>query len=184
MDDPVKEIPGVIQALTQTPPSVQRDTITRYFTPNASFTHPFCRTGSFYFSDKLNSRSLIQSIYRWYKIMSPRIDLSVDSVAYDSQSLLLYAHISQVFRIWIVPFYSAPVSLVTVLQLIKDKKTQKYFIQSQNDLYQVNEFVRFFWFGGFIFVGIWQLFATLFCLVGAVLLWPQTWLEERMIREG
>ena len=75
MDDPVSEIPGVIQALTQSPPSIQRQTLEKYFTPDASFTHPFCRTGSFN-----GSRLLILAIYRWYKILSPRIELAVDSV--------------------------------------------------------------------------------------------------------
>jgi len=71
----VKDITGVIRLLTQTPPSIQREAIETYFTPNASFTHPFCRTGSFE-----NSRFLVRAIYRWYKIMSPKIDMTVNSV--------------------------------------------------------------------------------------------------------
>jgi len=71
----VKEVTKVIHLLTQTPPVTQRETIEKYFTPNASFTHPFCRTGSFQ-----DSRFLIRAVYRWYKIMSPRIDLTVKSV--------------------------------------------------------------------------------------------------------
>ncbi|MCJ1241354.1 hypothetical protein MMC14_009359 [Varicellaria rhodocarpa] len=81
MEDPVSEIPGVIRSLCQTPPSVQRATIERHFTPDASFTHPFCRTGSFH-----GSRWLIWCIYRWYKIMSPRIEMDIDSVG-ESQDL-------------------------------------------------------------------------------------------------
>ncbi|KAH9864579.1 hypothetical protein J1614_010514 [Plenodomus biglobosus] len=75
MDDPVAEIPHVIHLLTQSPPSIQRATINKYFTPNASFTHPFVRTGSW-----SHSRVLIHCVYRWYKIMSPRIEISVQSV--------------------------------------------------------------------------------------------------------
>ena len=71
----VKEIPHVIRTLTQTAPHVQRQAIETYFAPNASFIHPFCRTGSF-----PNSREVVWMIYRWYKIMSPRIDLTVHSV--------------------------------------------------------------------------------------------------------
>lgn len=70
-----QDIPKVIHLLTQTPPHAQHDAVEKYFTPNASFTHPFCRTGKF-----SNSRLLILAIYRWYKIMSPRIDLRVNSV--------------------------------------------------------------------------------------------------------
>jgi hypothetical protein len=47
-----------------------------------------------------------------------------------------------------VPFYAAHVQLVTVLKLDQDKQTRRYLIQSQEDLYQTNEFVKFFWFGG------------------------------------
>ncbi len=75
MEDPVHEIPSIIHALTQSPPSLQRQTIETYFTPTASLTHPFCRTGSFD-----GSRWLIWCIYRWYKILSPKIELQVESV--------------------------------------------------------------------------------------------------------
>jgi hypothetical protein len=75
MENPEKEISGVIHLLTQSPPDVQQHTVQTFFTYNASFTHPLCRTGSWD-----NSRWLIQIIYRWYKIMSPRIDLTVNSV--------------------------------------------------------------------------------------------------------
>lgn len=103
MDDPANEIAGVstyldssklhlpttcpltarvVHQLTQTPPSVQRDTILKYFTNDAAFIHPFCRTGSFD-----GSRFLIQGIYRWYKIMSPRIKLSVNSVGMSASAV-------------------------------------------------------------------------------------------------
>ena len=72
---PVSEIPIIIHRLTQSTPSIQRATLERYFTPDCSFTHPFCRTGSFN-----GSRWLMWCIYRWYKILSPRIELEVLSV--------------------------------------------------------------------------------------------------------
>ncbi|KAH7118851.1 hypothetical protein B0J11DRAFT_78175 [Dendryphion nanum] len=173
MENPVKEISGVIHLLTQSPPSQQRDTIETYFLPNASFTHPFCRTGRWN-----NSRFLIHVIYRWYKIMSPRIDITVRSVAFDEANLLLYVNISQIFRIWAVPFYSAPVELVTVIKLKHSRVDDKYYIESQNDLYQVDQFVRFVWLGGWILVRMWQFCATFFCLLGAIILWPVSIVEE------
>lgn len=75
MDDPVSEIPEIVHSLIQGSPSEQADAINTYFTPNASFTHPFCRTGSFE-----GSRLLIHAIFRWYKIMSPRIEGGVDGI--------------------------------------------------------------------------------------------------------
>ncbi|KAF2115230.1 hypothetical protein BDV96DRAFT_599597 [Lophiotrema nucula] len=176
MENPEEEISGVIHLLTQSPPTTQLETIETYFTPNASFTHPFCRTGKWE-----NSRFLIQVIYRWYKIMSPRIDITVHSVAFDKPNLLLYVSISQVFRIWIVPFYRAPVKLVTVLELKHNKGDNLYYIDSQNDLYQVDQFVRFIAPGfGKILVWMWQFWATFFCLLGAATLWPISLVEEYM----
>ncbi|KAK8178387.1 hypothetical protein BC567DRAFT_263064 [Phyllosticta citribraziliensis] len=208
MDNPEQEISQVIHLLTQSPPSVQGETIDKYFTPNATFTHPFCRTGRF-----KNSRLLIHGIYRWYKIMSPRVDISINSVAFDKQNLILYVHLSQIFRIWVIPFHYAPVSLVTVLQLERRSPHEgaagdasstrstsstnggsrqgssaagdgKYYIASQNDLYQTTEFPRFVFPPAFLIVWFWQLFATVFCNVAALVLTPVTWAEERLWREG
>ncbi|KAL2042474.1 hypothetical protein N7G274_004967 [Stereocaulon virgatum] len=179
MEDPPSEIPHVIHLLTQSPPSLQRATIEKYFTPNASFTHPFCRTGSFE-----GSRWLIWCIYRWYKIVSPRIELGVDSVAYDSKNLILYVTINQIFQPFVLPHFLAPhVSLTTVLHLTKPPSTHRYLIRSQNDLYQVNEFVKFFSLFGVVSVGLFafQFFVTLFCVLGAVLGWPVSWVEQNVI---
>ncbi|KAK8152159.1 hypothetical protein BKA80DRAFT_211647, partial [Phyllosticta citrichinensis] len=179
---PEQEISQVIHLLTQSPPSVQGETIDKYFTPNATFTHPFCRTGRF-----KNSRLLIHGIYRWYKIMSPRVDISINSVAFDKHNLILYVHLSQIFRIWVIPFHHAPVSLVTVLQLERRSSAAgdgKYYIASQNDLYQTTEFPRFVFPPAFLIVWFWQLFATVFCNVAALVLTPVTWAEERLWREG
>ncbi len=71
----VAEIAHIIETLCTAPPVVQRAAIETYFTTTASFTHPFCRTGSF-----AGSIWLIIMIYRWYKILSPRIDVAVDSI--------------------------------------------------------------------------------------------------------
>lgn len=191
----VKQVESVIRALTQTPPSIQRAAVEAYFTRDAAFTHPFCRTGSFD-----GSRFFVRAIYRWYKIMSPHIDLTVHSIgktvhgqtrymalvadsrlispAYDPQHLVLYVNLSQIFRIWAIPFHSAHVNLTTVLHLTYFESSSKYYINSQNDLYQVNEFVRFVWPGGLLLVWFWQVVATLMCLVGAVVFWPISWLEE------
>ncbi|KAF2495594.1 hypothetical protein BU16DRAFT_527387 [Lophium mytilinum] len=175
MENPVDEISGVIHSLTQDPTPQQMDTIETYFTPDATFTHPFCRTLA---SD---SKTQITYIYRWYKIMSPNIDITIKSVAFDKQNLTLYVSMSQVFKLFIVPFYKAPVSLVTVLQL--ERRDKKYYIASQNDLYQTDEFVKFVapW-GGASLVRLWQLVATPFCVLGVWLLWPLGVLFDLVVR--
>lgn len=83
MEDPVRDAPGVVHKLTQGSPKLQQETIDTYFTQNATFIHPFCRTVSFD-----GSRVLLQFIYRWYKIMSPQIDLKVNSVGKRSHMLM------------------------------------------------------------------------------------------------
>lgn len=75
----MREIPKVIQSLCTSAPVAQQETIEKYFANNAYFIHPFCRTPSFD-----GSRVLIQYIYRWYKILSPRIELQIKSVGTSS----------------------------------------------------------------------------------------------------
>ncbi|KAM5438488.1 hypothetical protein MferCBS31731_005065 [Microsporum ferrugineum] len=228
MENPVAEIPRVIHLLTQSVPSVQRQTIEKYFTTSASITHPFLHSGSFQ-----GSRWLIVRIFLFYKIMSPHVDLQVKSVAFDYENLLLYVTISQIFRIFIIPFYTAPVTLTTVLQLVEIEeqnspvqqrrkvpvveltnsntdllasppesvssssaqddeltvaavqpaKSSKplYYIASQNDLYQTNEYIKFIVPYGIwsTLVLFWHFFATVFCVIASFIFWPIAWAEEK-----
>lgn len=123
--------------------------------------------------------------------------------AFDKPNLKLYVTISQVFSIFIIPFYSAPVTLTTVLDLerrIPDEKANSptaplrhqnpsetaggpaplYYIASQEDLYQTSEWIKFILpFGiGVSIVTAWHVFATLFCIIATFPLWPIVWLEE------
>jgi len=177
MENPVEEITGVVHTLCQGSPKRQEDAINTYFTNDAEFTHPFCRTGSFN-----GSRASIHSIFRWYKILSPRIDLSVNSIAFDEKNLILYVGISQIFAIWLIPYYRAPVTLTTVLQLTKPEGSTKYHIKSQNDLYQVDQFVRFVapWGIGPALVIFWHFWATVACIVGAYLGTPFTMFMQNL----
>ncbi|KAL4916182.1 hypothetical protein BDW62DRAFT_110135 [Aspergillus aurantiobrunneus] len=186
MEDPVAEIPRVISLLTQSPPTLQEETIDRFFTPTAEFVHPFCRIWS-----HNGSRWGLKKIYQWYKIMSPHIDLEIRSVAYDKENLKLYVSIFQVFSIWIIPFHAAPVSLTTVLDLTTDPgedgkgSTQtdgkeRYYIQKQEDFYQTSEFIKFVMpFGGQLLVMMWHAFASLFSIIGVFALWPIMLGEDR-----
>lgn len=105
--------------------------------------------------------------------------------------------IHQLFRVQVIPFYNAAVRVTTVLTLTHDhlglgrslnepgneiakSGRPQYYIQSQNDLYQTNEFIKFImpWGIGTSGVLLWGFFATLCCVVGALLLAPVTWVEE------
>ena len=94
MDDPVKDIAGVITTLCTASPSVQRRAVETHFTPTASFTHPFCRSGSFN-----GSRWFIAQVYRWYKILSPRIDVKVDSVCEYPNFVVLTGTLMNLFSV-------------------------------------------------------------------------------------
>lgn len=72
MEDPTAEVSNVIYKLTAGSPRLQQQTLEKYFTPNASFLHPFCAVH--------NSRSQILSIFKWYKVMSPEIKIKVNGI--------------------------------------------------------------------------------------------------------
>lgn len=137
MEHPVRDIRGVIRSLAQGTPEEQQDTVNRYYLPSASFVHPFCRIPSFEgkqvpFVGEVNSRMLVLAIYRWYKILSPKIDLQIESTVFDQRASLLYVTIHQTFSIWFLPFHRSPVRLVTVLHLTQDQSTNSHSIKNGN----------------------------------------------------
>lgn len=110
------------------------------------------------------------------------------SQAFDEEHLKLYVNMSQIFSIWLIPFHVSPVTLTTVLDLTTDSSQSDaptnsdqtlYWIARQEDLYQTSEFIKFVvpHIGQWLVLS-WQLMATLFCALGATLLWPMLWLEE------
>lgn len=72
MEHPATEIEDVIFKLTTGSPRLQQQTLEHYFTPNASFSHPFCAVKS--------NRDQILSIFRWYKVLSPKIEIQVNGI--------------------------------------------------------------------------------------------------------
>jgi hypothetical protein len=135
-------------------------------------------TGSWDQGNGWNNRWATAKIFQWYQILSPRIDLSVDSVAFDKSNHILYVGIHQTFQIWFfAPLaYKAEVDLTTKLGLVQNGR--KYYIQSQNDLYQVNEWTKFWWFGIWRLVWIWQALSLIACIIMAYILTAISWLEE------
>ncbi|KAK0636943.1 hypothetical protein B0T17DRAFT_520324 [Bombardia bombarda] len=130
MEHPVKDVRGVIRALCQGTPEEQRDAVNRYYLPSASFVHPFCRVPSFEgvkvpLVGELDSRMLLLAVYRWYKILSPKFELEIESTVFDQRAGLLYLTILQTFSIWFIPFHKAPVRLVTVLHLTAPSSQQQ-----------------------------------------------------------
>ncbi|KAF7560439.1 hypothetical protein G7046_g3725 [Stylonectria norvegica] len=206
MEHPVKEIAGVITTLTQGTPEQQEATLRDYFLPNASFTHPYCRVPSFSkgaipLASGIDSLWVILAVYRWYRTLSPHIDIKVDSAVFDQRSGLLYVSLRQTFAVWFIPLYKAPVRLVSVLQLtqrslsspdgftsddstLSESSTKKhnatrsankskYFIASQEDLYPVTDCIQFLLpgLGPFLWF-LWQLYSTWLCVMGSMIFLP------------
>lgn len=102
--------------------------------------------------------------------------------------MVLYVGLTQVFAIWAIPTHRSKVSLVTVLHLTRaePKSAQenvkngggKYYITSQNDLYQTDQFIKFVLPWLWMLVPLWQLFATYMCVLMSYLFYPVTWIEE------
>lgn len=110
----------------------------------------------------------------------------------------MYVGITQVFAIWAIPFHQAEVSLVTVLHLVQQQNqlglsvsddasslvnvnldaAGKWYIKSQNDLYQTDQFIKFVlpWFA--FILPLWQYFATFVCVICSYVFEPITWWEE------
>ncbi|GKT48664.1 LOW QUALITY PROTEIN: uncharacterized protein ColSpa_08845 [Colletotrichum spaethianum] len=237
MDHPVKEIKTVIRDLVQGSPEKQKNALYSNFTEDAAFTHPFCHVPSFGnvqipFLSTINSRWLILMVYRWYRILSPNIEMEIESTVairlphdtvvrvlpkrgyrdnsalspdvdhftvQDQKTNLLYVKMRQDFRLWFVPFYNAPVDFVVVLRLetrtvdangnllprgYGDSNTvgnrQRQFIVSQEDHYQVGEWIKFLIpFFGYWAWHAWTLFVTGLCVIGAFVGYPLTFLFQQ-----
>lgn len=83
----VEEIPGIIRSLCQGSAEEQEETIKAVFLPDAAFQHPLCRVPSLSWKlralplHEINSRLLIMAIYRWYRLLSPKIELQIHSTS-------------------------------------------------------------------------------------------------------
>ena len=142
MENPTAEIKDIILTLCTKPRAEQQAAVAKYFAPNAEFVHPLCRVPPFQRAvsggvlhqavnantaphlhrDRcrsviVESRRAIGEIYRWYKILSPHIEVGFESVAWDADSNTLFVALHQRFALWFVPLYAANVRLVTELKL-------------------------------------------------------------------
>jgi hypothetical protein len=74
--------------------------------------------------------------------------------------------------------------------LKQDRGDGRYYIHSQDDLYQVDEFIKFVLPPGWVLVWLWHYWSTFFCLVGTFVLWPISaveqfvWQQRNKTREG
>ncbi|KAF8151767.1 hypothetical protein B0H34DRAFT_823324 [Crassisporium funariophilum] len=137
MEDPRKEIATVVLQLTATDsPDVQKATVERYMTSDVSFRHPVCSVAS-----GPNSRHGVLGIYQWYRVLSPNVDLNVESIGkplFDESKNVLYLEAVQRFRLFFLPIKPAPARLITRITL--RKKNGLYYIAEQEDFYHPEDF--------------------------------------------
>ncbi|EJD00291.1 uncharacterized protein FOMMEDRAFT_22132 [Fomitiporia mediterranea MF3/22] len=138
MNNPRNEIAAAVKALTLAPtPAVQRAAINKYFAPEAGFLHPLCTV-----HPGPGSREEIVGIYEWYRDMSPKVSLEVESFVYDETQKVAYLNVVQNFHIFLSPFASSPARLLVKVSLRKNPQDGKYYIIQQEDYYQPEDIFR------------------------------------------
>lgn len=212
MERPVHQIGGVVEALCTRTVAEQQAALDDYFTPDAFFIHPLCRVPSFSgfnaLGKEINSLWFLKYVYQWYRILSPHIDLTIDSVAFDQRNSLLYLTMRQTFTLWFIPFslWQAHVKLVTVItlehhpvdqdgHLLPNADTRiapgdqtvstRWFIKGQEDHYQLEEWIKFIApFGASLVWKTFQLWNTWLCWLGVIFLFPVTWVHDYLLQNA
>ncbi|KZT59187.1 hypothetical protein CALCODRAFT_412589, partial [Calocera cornea HHB12733] len=133
MDDPQHDLPEVVHLLTTAgTPEVQQAAVGKFFAPDAGFNHPLCKV-----ERAPGSREIILGIYQWYRILSPTIDLHIDSHFYDRDSGTAFVGVTQTFHLWFLPLPGVPAKLLVRLTL--EERAGKHYIIQQEDFYEPEE---------------------------------------------
>ncbi|KIM44240.1 hypothetical protein M413DRAFT_443262 [Hebeloma cylindrosporum] len=134
MENPVKEIVSIVQQLVATDsPNVQKAALETYMTPDVAFRHPVCVVES-----HANSRDTLLGIYQWARVLSPRVEIKVDSIVFDENRRVMYLESVQWFKLFFLPTIASPARLITRLTL--REKNGLYYISQQEDFYHPEDF--------------------------------------------
>ncbi|KAF7361428.1 hypothetical protein MSAN_01175900 [Mycena sanguinolenta] len=135
MQNPVSEVGTVVSLLTAAAsPEIQKAAFRKYFTSDAGFRHPICHV-----TPGPGSRDRILAIFQWYRIMSPQLKISTNSVVHDPANNTLILDIVQEFHIRLSPFKPAPSRLLVRLTLREENALQ--YIAFQEDFYHPDDFM-------------------------------------------
>ncbi|TCD66069.1 hypothetical protein EIP91_001878 [Steccherinum ochraceum] len=132
MEHPEEEIADVVKTLTcAESPEAQKAAVEKYYAVDAAFRHPLSTV-----VPGPNSRSAILGVYQWYRVLSPTIQLNVDSITYNSSRAELFLEVTQSFHIRWSPFSPAPARLLVHLVLSPSIDDPKLWVISlQEDFY-------------------------------------------------
>jgi hypothetical protein len=104
MQNPQQEIPHVIRTLANpASPVVQASAVEKYMTEDVGFRHPLFRVVS-----GPNSRKRVLGIYRWYKTISPRVEVKVGNVYWDKARNVVLVEVEQ--KMWLRFCYFEPIA--------------------------------------------------------------------------
>ncbi|KAH6903875.1 hypothetical protein BKA70DRAFT_1298710 [Coprinopsis sp. MPI-PUGE-AT-0042] len=127
MEEPRIDIRRVILELTTTSlPEVQAQAVERYMT-----------------------RDVV-----WYRILSPKVEVNINNIIYDSQRETLYLDLTQSFKLFFIPFSPASSTLRKVDKL--------YYISEQEDFYHTLSFTALLVPSLLPIVTLWLTFAAFF----------------------
>lgn len=107
----------------------------QYMTPDVAFWHPVCAV-----ERGPNSRKTVLGIYQWYRVLSPHIDLRVNSVVWDPEHDYMFLDIAQWFKLFWLPIKPAPSRLCVRLTLRREEDGL-YYIAKQEDFYHTDDFM-------------------------------------------
>ncbi|KAF7329229.1 hypothetical protein MKEN_00183600 [Mycena kentingensis (nom. inval.)] len=136
MQNPVADIGGVVSLLSAAAaPDIQTAAFRKYLTPDAGLKNPLCSV-----APGQGSRDKVLSVYEWYRILSPRIDIEVKSVVYDEPNHILLLDVAQTLHLRGSPFAPAPARLLVRFTLRDDATDGLHYIALQEDFYHPDDF--------------------------------------------
>eukprot|EP01117_Protostelium_nocturnum_P001204 TRINITY_DN1152_c0_g1_i1.p1 TRINITY_DN1152_c0_g1~~TRINITY_DN1152_c0_g1_i1.p1 ORF type:complete len:207 (-),score=68.28 TRINITY_DN1152_c0_g1_i1:213-770(-) len=133
MEDPVKEIEGVINGLTTSRNfEVQTKTLNKYYTSDAGFDHPLA-----WVHNAPNSRETVLMVYRSYSWLSDPQKIVINSMSFDKEKLQMTIDLDEYAAFFLLPWRTVKLRLVVVLTL--KKVNGKYYIYKQEDFFPTQD---------------------------------------------
>ncbi|KIJ47848.1 hypothetical protein M422DRAFT_163336 [Sphaerobolus stellatus SS14] len=138
MENPAEQLPGAIKMITQAiNADIQKAAIEQFFTHDAGFNHPAITVVPY---DR--SRDDIISIYQWYRISSPRVDMVIDDVTFSAEKMKAFISIRQKLHKVYIPWAPMTVPSVLIVQMDFVKKGDLYYIKQQDDYYEPEDWLK------------------------------------------
>ncbi|KAK4692175.1 hypothetical protein P7C71_g4973, partial [Lecanoromycetidae sp. Uapishka_2] len=130
MENPYKEIKQIILNLTENDdPVLHRATVDKYFLPTASFLHPIVNVKS-----GPESRETIKQVYTVYKVFTKNVKIHFQI---DLENTRAVIELEESLDASFIPFnllHIERVKIITVLDLARDERDGKFYIQRQYGL--------------------------------------------------